>query len=196
VETNRRKLGITAVGVAMTGALCFGVATPAFACDTGNNPPTVSSTSTATSAHFAKQLNPPTFDQKKAWALAFADYWQQSLDKFAQLVAASDYFTDAQKAQFAAKTAAAEQALTALKTAISAATTPQQLKAALVAGWKDVKWPLLKHPGKHYAWGHYKSFAKTPAAVSYAKAHPASYAKAYRPIYVKQHHAKSHNKIS
>lgn len=189
----RRKVTITAVGAVMSGALAFGAASPAFACDStsDNSAAATSSTSTTMTAHHARLVAAPTFEQKKAWALASVTFWQQTLNNYAQLVAANPYLTDAQKTKFAAKATAANQAFDNLKAAISAAVTPEQLRTALVDGWKAVKWPLFKHPGRH--WGNFKGgdlkgFAKVAASVSYAKAHPTAYVTAYRSVYLKHHH--------
>jgi hypothetical protein len=168
------------------------MAGPALACDTSGTHGTEAHVS-AVSTHTA-----PTFDQQKAWALSFVGFWQNYIAAVAPVVANSTLFTDAQKAAYATKAAEAEQQLTSLQAAITAATTSADLKAALRAGWAGFHWPSLGLHGwshRHGGFALFASLTKTPDAVSFAKSHPASYvsayksAKAYKQVTLKHHNS-------
>jgi hypothetical protein len=198
--SNRRKIAIGAVSTTAAGALCLGMAGPAAACESGSHGSDSHGSATTVSA--VSTVTAPTFDQKKAWALSFADFWQSYIAAVAQVVAGSDLFTDTQKATFATKAAMAEQQLTDLKAAIAAATTADELRAALRHGWATFRWPglgLKHHFSKHSNFALLASLLKTPKALSYAKSHPTAYAaayksaKAYQHVTLKHHHSGSHN---
>jgi hypothetical protein len=191
--SNRRKIAIGAVSTTAAGALCLGMAGPAAACDSGSHGSGSNGSATAVSA---VTVTAPTFDQKKAWALSFVDFWQSYIAAVAQVVAGSDLFTDAQKATFATKAAMAEQQLIDLKAAITAATTPDELRTALRHGWATFRWPglgLKHHFSKHSSFAFFASLLKTPKALSFAKSHPTAYAAAYKSAKAYQHVTLTHH---
>jgi len=133
--TSRRTIAISATGAAVVGALCLGAASPALA--------QANTQGSGTNVGF---FTPPTLEQEKAWYATSVDNWENWLARSAAKVAASDHFTDAQKADYATQAAAAKQALDNLKAAIAAATTRDDLVTALQNGWNQVQWPQWPKP--------------------------------------------------
>jgi len=110
--------------IAVAGAaasLCFATAAPALA----------HGTSTSTDPNHTKSA--PTLAQQQAWLDSYIAKAQQRLQAFAAKVAADPNLTAAQKADWAAKIAAKQAALDKFKSAVDAATTTDELHAAVKA---------------------------------------------------------------
>jgi hypothetical protein len=116
-----RNIQLTRIAVLSTAAaVCLGTAVPASAHSLGG---TTGSGSRTTSA--------PTLAQEQAWINSFIAKRQQQLATFASRIAAEQKLTDAQKADFAAKIAKQQAALSNLKSAVDAATSVAALQQAL-----------------------------------------------------------------
>ncbi len=116
-----RSIYLTRIAVLSTAAaVCLGTAVPASAHSLGG---TTGSGSRATSA--------PTLAQEQAWIDSFIAKRQQQLAAFGSRIAADPKLTDAQKADFAAKIAKQQAALSSLKSAVDAATSAAAVQQAL-----------------------------------------------------------------
>lgn len=121
-----RNIQLTRIAVLSTAAaVCLGIAVPASAHELGGT----AGSGTRTSA--------PTLAQEQAWIDGFIAKRQQQLTDFAAKIAADSKLTDAQKADFAAKIAKQQAALSNLKSAVDAATSVaavhQALRSAMTA---------------------------------------------------------------
>jgi hypothetical protein len=122
-----RNIHLTRIAVLSTAAtVCLGTAVPASAHSLGGS---TGSGSRITSV--------PTLAQEQAWIDSFIAKRQQQLAAFASRIAAEGKLTDAQKADFAAKIAKQQAALSSLKSAVDGATTVtavhQALRSAIAA---------------------------------------------------------------
>lgn len=116
-----RHIHLTRIAVLSTAAaVCLGTAVPASAHELGGTAGSGSKTSSA-----------PTLAQEQAWIDSFIAKRQQQLAAFAAKLAADPKLTDAQKADFAAKIAKQQTALSNLKSAVDAATSTDALHQAL-----------------------------------------------------------------
>ncbi|HEX4729473.1 MAG TPA: hypothetical protein VH298_16815 [Jatrophihabitans sp.] len=122
-----RNIHLTRIAVLSTAAaVCLGTAVPASAHSLGGS-----------SGSGTKTTSAPTLAQEQAWIDSFIAKRKQQLAGFASKIAADPKLTDAQKADFAAKIAKQQAALSNLKSAVDAATSVaavhQALRSAMTA---------------------------------------------------------------
>lgn len=134
---NARSIATRTIIPVTAAALCLGVAAPAMAQDGSG------STDTGVAAH---QWAPPTLAQEQAWLTNWIDGSEAWLTAWGQKVADSDKYSDDVKADFAAQIAKAISGLDAVKAAVAAATTQDELADAAKTGFAAVDWPERPKP--------------------------------------------------
>ncbi|HVW44409.1 MAG TPA: hypothetical protein VHC18_23975 [Amycolatopsis sp.] len=141
--TRTARIAGAAGGIA---ALTLGFAVPALACDHPTTP------APGTSA--AQGWPQLSLAQQQQIAESVLAARSAGLDRVASKVANDPHLTDAQKTDFQNKIDQDKAAITTAENAVSAAQSPDDIKAAFVALWQSSATPSF--PQDHHWWGRHK----------------------------------------
>ena len=149
MNTNR----LTRIAVTSGAAvLCFGVAAPAVA-HTGAG-------ATGKDGSTVQQLPTPTLQQEQAWIDSFVAHRTAWLDHLSAVVGADNYLSDAQKTTMLDGIAKAKDALAALKSAVDAATSTDQVHQIVSQALATMPFPAWPYRAlDHHRPGHRGAFA-------------------------------------
>ena len=154
MNTNR----LTRIAVTSGAAvLCFGVAAPAVAhtgaAATGKD-------GTGKDGATVQQLPTPTLQQEQAWIDSFVAHRTAWLDHLSAVVSADNYLSDAQKTTMLDGIAKAKDALAALKSAVDAATSTDQVHQIVSQALAAMPFPAWPYRAlDHHRLGHRGAFA-------------------------------------